>query len=246
MNKIWLQRNFQWLSVLFAVLSPLFFSIYCSLYFEARARLQSIDFLAASKELGWLNLLLFIGVLTLIFHVILSFNFSNLKKELAEKSTKNLINSILKSTINSITLNLADSQIYIRSVVMLHDVNKKERYTYCGVNIGPDSERYITIPEDFGISGKAFRLGRVYGENLEENHNASYDENLRDKIWSDLRSVIAAPLVDSKMKKFGTVNFDSSGSLSDTNFDSREFQELLHNLSNTISELIENTEKMYD
>jgi hypothetical protein len=101
--------------------------------------------------------------------------------------------------------------------------------------------KYDGDDRDVIIISKAFRNKRVVAEDITDEHTKRYSDEHRGGIWDDVKSVLAAPIMDPKNPRsnaIGTISFDSSMKLSSVKLDSNEAKIIAQLLANRAYSLL--------
>lgn len=155
-----------------------------------------------------------------------------------------LINTILKAACEALIY--PSQTTHIRAIVTLVDINCKTRTTKYFYNTSGDPEQHATFPIYFGVTGKALKNKCVVSEQLPENHSTTYDNELKHTILPEVKSILAAPLLnpnDSNNKPLGVLAFDSIHDQKKMKFDKYEVRRLAQDWAMIIYEIIKRTEE---
>jgi hypothetical protein len=101
---------------------------------------------------------------------------------------------------------------HIRAIVTVRVGNTGRRVTRYTYNTGPDPERVASFPLYFGVTGEAYKTRSTILLELPTDHISTYEEEVQPLILPELRTVLAAPLLqsnDPKDEPLGVLAFDS-------------------------------------
>jgi|GEM_PF-3096278 len=233
-KKNFISRNSSAINFFLIVVATVLTGIYVNLLTGQLSQpMYSNDILAALKSLRWWNSI----IIFIIFIFYIQYVVTNAPSLVFQSARKNIIENILEASAKSIVFPNTPDTTHIRSIVTVYDPKLNMRVTKFSYNAEPDPERTAEFAPDFGITGKAFSKKMVVIESLSPNHLDAYENDVKDLILSDLKTVIAAPIPNPNNPSeppIGVLAFDSILSVSDLNFDQRQIKSLAQKWADTI------------
>lgn len=235
----WIAGNERWLSTVTAALSALLFSIYTGI--ATTAPPNSVPglpgFVDRLVSLGTVNLLALGGLLSLVAQVALA-RTSTHSRRMREREQGEQIAEALLEGVLALLRAQNPGPIY-RALVAIADRKAGVRNAVCGANIRTDPELHLSKPIDFGVAGEAFLARSMRAADLDDtNRDLTRDGTHLIGIWKETNSVLAYPMVDSNHAAFGTVNFDSNGTLASSRLGERSVQEALGRIADVVTYLM--------
>lgn len=234
-----LVRNERWLTVVLSTLVAIVFSIYVGFFSSLPGNSgpgQTASFAAKLGKLGALNGFALAGVVFLLAQVLLTLG-SNARERHDEQSEGTRISEALLDSV--VRLLGTRRKQTLRALVTIADDDMKMRNTVCGANIRVDPEVGVPVPLAFGIAGEAFMTRSVqYGDIDDLIRGKDEDGTVVPGIWSEIRSVLAFPMLAADGSPFGTVNFDSDKPASTAGFSDRNVQDALARVAQIVTYLM--------
>jgi len=206
---------------------------------DLRTALLSGHILSFISSSGRLNFLLFCAVSIVVARQRLARRWSAL-------SRKDVITKLLEAAAKALVLPRSVERVPIRAFCHLADLKTKKLVPFCTWSLYPYPHYDALIPfegresEVFVIS-RAFQKGSVLAEELPANHIDLTPPDLRDKMWKNIRCVLAAPIRQfdiSGSEVLGTISFDSSHPLTSLGFDKPQAEQICILYASSIFELL--------
>ncbi len=233
-----LVRHERWISISLAWFSAAAVGIYTGVVTTG-----SGDVLERVEAAGWSNLALAAGTLALVSQLALTVRAGASEERLQADENLALANQLLEATVK--LLKLRKRGVNYRALITVYDPSTDTRRTLGGANFRIDPESALSVPSGFGIAGEAFAKNRcAFGDITDGERGRDGSGALVATVWSEVRSVVAFPLVPPGGRQpTGTVNFDSDRPLGDAGFDGRDPLDALSDVAEIVSILL--TRKKY-
>jgi hypothetical protein len=154
-------------------------------------------------------------------------------------SADELIQDILAAASQSILF--PHKSKHLRAIVTVRDGTTGRRVTRYAFNTAPDPERVASFPLFFGVTGEAYKTRSVVLHELPADHVSSYEDEVQPLIFPDLRTVLAAPLLqsnDPNDEPLGVLAFDSVLPPSKLFFDHPEARQLAQLWADIVAKLL--------
>jgi hypothetical protein len=130
---------------------------------------------------------------------------------------------------------------HIRAIVTVRVGNTGRRITRYEYNTEPDPERVASFPLFFGVTGRAYKSRSTVVLELTDEYKGEMDEQVRPLILPNLRTVMAAPLLESRDPQdepLGVLAFDSVLTPNKLYFDRPEARSLAQAWADIIAKLL--------
>jgi hypothetical protein len=225
-------------TIIIALTTAFYVNLITGSYLE-QGKNGNIDFILIIKELGWWNILALIIIVVLFFQIYLS----KLEKRFIKSNINDIVHQILKAACRSLIY--PENQKHIRAIVTIRNGSsgtRKTKYTY---NASCDPERVAEYPNDFGITGEAFRTRSVILKQLPPDHHDSYHQEIQDNILPKVKTVLAAPILDSENVNelpLGVLAFDSSLAIRTLKWNNNEARKIAQYWADVIAKIINYSE----
>ena len=160
----------------------------------------------AAKDLGKWNMLPAFLLLVLV----LDFLLQSRSAMSSSEHTDQIVQEVLAAATQSIVW--PNTSRRVRAIVTVREGLTDQRVTMFSYNSNPDPERLARFPMNFGVTGRAIQTRSVVLEELSDNHIDDYPPEIQPLIAADVKTVLAAPLVDPSSRDtpaFGVLAFDS-------------------------------------
>ena len=221
-------RSERALTVVISALSAITFSLYF-VFFSSLHAISGSGLLAAFtaklSRLGVLNLFAVAGLMCLAAQVLLTVWSSSWERRDEQSEAVRITEALLDSIVQILG---ARRKQTLRALVTVADPEANTREIVCGVNIRVDPEVGVPVPLAFGVAGEAFmRKSMQVGDIDDAIRGKNDDGTVVPGIWSEIRSVLAFPMLASDGSAFGTVNFDSDKPSGLAGFTDRNVQDAL-------------------
>jgi hypothetical protein len=238
---------------IFSILSPIISGIYVNILTNKLIN-SKITLWKNIQNLGFVNLLLILIFLPIVFYIIekkLNYYYYNIFSEKYQEKIINCVNNIFKITSFSISFYKLISHINIH----YYSIENKDDEYYL-IKERKYSYESKSLPKDFAFNGckvdtknivmcEAFRNKSVTFKNLPENHNDYYDKNIRKYIDPKIKWVLASPVWKNNMQEIpeGVIVMYSSEQIANDYEEDKISEleqigiELSKNMSNIIFEL---------
>jgi hypothetical protein len=228
-----LVRHERWISISLAWFSAAAVGTYTGIMTTG-----SGDALERVEAAGWGNLALFAGTLALASQLLLTVRAGASEQRLQADENLALANRLLEATVK--LLKLRKRGVNYRALITVYDPSTDTRRTLGGANFRIDPEIALSVPSSFGIAGEAFVNNRcAYGDITDDERGRDGSGAHVATVWSEVRSVIAFPLVLPDWRQpVGTVNFDSDRQLVDAGLNGRDPLDALSDVANVVSSLL--------
>jgi hypothetical protein len=235
----WLIRNERWLSVALSAAVATFLGAYVAFYTasadsnSAHHRMTPFTKIA---HLGVVNIFVLLGILCLLGQILLTVGSGRQGTRDAQSEAERLCQALLEAIVR--ILGVRRRQTY-RALVTIADKELTVRRTVCGANIRVDPEVGVPVPVAFGIAGEAFEKRSVQVGNIDDTiRGKASDGSVIPGIWSEVRSVLAFPMLSADGQAFGTVNFDSNRYLETSGLGDRSTQDALAQVAQLVTYLM--------
>jgi hypothetical protein len=162
-------------------------------------------------------------------------------------SRKDVITKLLEAAAKALVLPRSVERVPIRAFCHLVDLKTKKLVPFCTWSLYPYPHYDALIPCE-GPESQVFVIARVYqkgsvlAEELPDNHIDITPPDLRNKMWKDIRCVLAAPIRQFDMSGsdiLGTISFDSSHPLTSLGFDKPQAEQICILYASSIFELLQ-------
>lgn|SRR6266566_241605 len=125
-----------------------------------------------------------------------------------------------------------------RALVTVADKSMSIRTTICGANIRVDPEIVLPVPINFGIAGEAFARRAMRLGDIDDAIRGKDGDGSIVPVWSEVRSVLAFPMLSAEGQAFGTVNFDSDKPSNVSGLSDRNVQDALARVAQVVTYLM--------
>jgi hypothetical protein len=224
----WLVRNERWMTIGIAAVVAICFSAYVGFYTSASSyggHHRHLSPVSKIAELGGLNAFVLVGIVGLTGQILLTVGASTQEKRRDQSEGARLCETLLDPVIR--LLSSRRKQI-CRALVSVANADMTTRVAVCGANILVDPELGAPMPIGFGIAGEAFRRRAMQAGNIaDEERGIDASGSVVPGVWSDIRCVLAFPMMSANGKPFGTVTFDSDKTLEMSGLGDRNVQDAL-------------------
>ncbi|WP_432033192.1 hypothetical protein [Streptomyces antibioticus] len=227
------------MSVLAAAVSALLFSIYTGIATTAPSGNGSgiAALFDRLSNLGSVNLLALGGLLALVAQAVLT-EAGTQSRRLRQQAEGEQLTEALLEGVNGLLHAQNPGPIY-RSLVAIADRKRGVRTSIVGANIRTDPEFNLSKPIDFGVAGEAFMTRSVRAADLDDsNRDLGRDGSRVPGIWRETSCVLAYPLIDSRHRAYGTLNFDSNVSLAVGHLGERAVQDAIGHIAGVVNYLM--------
>lgn len=235
----WLIRNERWLSVAFSAAVATFLGAYVGFYIAAsnsNSVRHRVTPLTKVAQLGVVNILVLLGILCLVGQILLTVGSGRQENRDAQSEAERLCQALLEAIVR--ILGVRRRHTY-RALVTIADKELTTRRTVCGANIRVDPEVGVPVPIAFGVAGEAFEKRSMRTGNIDDTiRGKASDGSVIPGIWSEVRSVLAFPMLSADGRVFGTVNFDSNKYLETSGLGDRSIQDALAQVAQLVAYLM--------
>jgi hypothetical protein len=231
-------RNRRIVTFLLSAAGPVTIGVYINIYTGIVSNNgNKLALLPTIYACGWWNalILVFGGILWTQYWIAASPEFE------FEKIRARLIHRVLEAACHSLVYPQSLDEIPLRAIVSLIDTKKNKRFAKYSFNAQSDPERQGEWPIDFGVTGEAITGKQVVLRELVPWHHMTYSVAIKRTIQDDLRTVLAAPIlnpVHQRGQPLGVLAFDSVLTIRELGFESREIRNVAQAWADILSVLI--------
>ena len=107
-----------------------------------------------------------------------------------------------------------------------------------------DPERIAEVPNEWGVTGEAFKTRRAILKELSDDHFDKLDPNVQSHILPEVKTVLAAPILDSENPDdlpIGVLAFDSILAVNTLKWND-EARKIAQNWADVIAKIIKYSE----
>lgn len=220
------------LSLLMAMVSGVYISLLCSTMQEEGGLLRGV------QQLGWSNL--YVGVFFALLYAQ-----RRIPRLVGEKISIAAIQAMLEATARALLHPLSDTDIPLRAFYHRYESSTRELVPECHWmhHHSHDRDARIPVDNDAFVISRAFKEKRVVASNVGSAQTDGYPAKLKERIWDQIGSILAAPVRDfddPHSGVLGTVAFDSCNSCADMKFDTDEARDIAASIATAIYRLYRN------
>jgi len=191
-------------TIIITLITAFYVNLITGLYLECSREKKGL--IIVLQELTWWNLLGLTIVLLFFFQIYLS----SFEKRYIKSNINEIVHLILKAACESLIY--PENQKHIRAIVTIRDGDSGIRKTKFEYNASCDPERIAEYPNEFGVTGEAFRTRSVILKQLSVDHHHKLNKNIKDNVLPKVKTILAAPILDpvnTDELPLGVLAFDS-------------------------------------
>ena len=231
----WLGRRAQLTTLVVASVVAVLSSAYVNILTSQIGARQKSGLFSLVLHMGSWNLLLAICVVLLIVQYRVATH--------ADRRLSITADEIIQDILAAASKSMVFPQVtkHIRAIVTVRVGKTGRRVTRYAYNTAPDPERVASFPLLFGVTGEAYKTRSAVLHELPTNHVQTYEDEVQPLILPQLRTVLAAPLLQSydvKDEPLGVLAFDSVLPPNRLFFDKPEARQLAQLWADIIAKLL--------
>jgi hypothetical protein len=226
------------ITIFIAVIVAFYINLITGFYLE-QGKIEGVSLFDILKELRWWNLLGMVIILLFCFQIYTS----KLSKRFINSNINGIINLILEAACQSLIY--PETQNHIRAIITLRIGNSGMRRTKYTYNASSDPERIAEYPNQFGITGEAFRTRSVILRQLPTDHHNTYNQRTKDNVLPKIKTILAAPILDSENSHempLGVLAFDSILAIRTLKWNHDEARKIAQEWADVIARIIRYSE----